>query len=399
MASPLGHSVTIDGAQFEAILRRANVEYISDDRTLESLVCIPQAEYTRLVKCQRQHETLKRNLMISGMDSGSLQALCEEDIPAEAQVHNANQVASKRREVVRGAKLNQTPFRPYPLPRPGGHEAGKLPMGVGASGYGDSGLQPSLLDKGTHLAEPGSPRAEPGDAPEFEGHGGGGERKKQRQVGQRTLMLMNVPLAATYLDVTSVIRGGVLADIFLRPANRTATVSFLNEESAKAFFEYAQKNDIFINNEEIHVHRANRHYVLTSHVAGRAAVGATRNLVIRNYDVALAEDMIRADLEHIHGLVIIKVEFVGRNCYIKTNSIHHALYAKSCLRSQLIYKISTIEWDVDECDQPIESMQDAQVEKMEQQKQQRAPQMPTRIKKTIGYAQNRFQVLDDDSDM
>lgn len=43
---------------------------------------------------------------------------------------------------------------------------------------------------------------------------------------------------------------------------------------------------------------------------------------------------IKDDLEHIHNLVVIKVEFVGGSCYIKTNSVHNAMFARSCMMSR-----------------------------------------------------------------
>ncbi|OTA60385.1 hypothetical protein K449DRAFT_396316 [Hypoxylon sp. EC38] len=414
MASSSGHSVTIDRAQFETILRRVNVEYTTSSQTLEPLVCIPRAEYAGLVECQRQHEILKHNLMVSGMDAASLATLCEEEIAPEAQargslnkksppdlitftpVRDTYQITPQRIETVRGAKLNQTPFTPYPLPRPVNHDVGKLPMGTGVSDHSGSGLKPSPLDKGTRPAEPIPTLA---DAQEFEVHGGDGEKLKYHLKGQRSLLLVNVPHGVTHWDITSVVRGGRLVDVYVREANRTAIVSFLTEENAKAFFEHAQNNNIVINNEEIHVRWANRQYVLTANVARKAAIGATRNLVIRNYDVGLTGDMIRADLEHIHGLVIIKIDFIGRDCYIKTSSIHHSLYAKSCMRSRLKYKLSEIEWGVDECDQPIEAVQETPVKKIREQTKQPVPLTPIRMKKTLSKSQNRFRVLDDDSDM
>ncbi len=49
----------------------------------------------------------------------------------------------------------------------------------------------------------------------------------------------------------------------------------------------------------------------------------------------MTEDIIRDDLEHIHNLVVIKVEFVGSSCYIRTNSVHNAMFARTCMMSRL----------------------------------------------------------------
>lgn len=63
-------------------------------------------------------------------------------------------------------------------------------------------------------------------------------------------------------------------------------------------------------------------------------MGATRNLVIRRYDPRITEQTIRDDLDHIHNLVIIKVEFVGGSCYIRTNSVNNAMFARTCMMSR-----------------------------------------------------------------
>lgn len=73
---------------------------------------------------------------------------------------------------------------------------------------------------------------------------------------------------------------------------------------------------------------------MPGHVAGKVAMGASRNLVIRRYDGRHTEENIREDLDHIHNLVVIKVEFHGGNCYVSLNSVHNAIYARMCMMSR-----------------------------------------------------------------
>jgi hypothetical protein len=40
-------------------------------------------------------------------------------------------------------------------------------------------------------------------------------------------------------------------------------------------------------------------------------------------------------MDHIHNLVVIKVEFLGASCYIKTNSVHNAMFARTCMMSRV----------------------------------------------------------------
>ena len=85
---------------------------------------------------------------------------------------------------------------------------------------------------------------------------------------------------------------------------------------------------------QLYIKWAERHYHLAGHVAGKIAQGATRNLVVRRCDPEQTESTIRDDLEHIYNLVVIKVEFLGNSCYIKTNSVHNAMFARTCMMSR-----------------------------------------------------------------
>ena len=78
--------------------------------------------------------------------------------------------------------------------------------------------------------------------------------------------------------------------------------------------------------------------MLPGHVANKIGMGATRNLVVQGYDNRHTEDVVRDDLDHIHNLVVVKMEFIGGNCYIGLNSVHNAIYARQCMLSRLQVK-------------------------------------------------------------
>jgi hypothetical protein len=70
-------------------------------------------------------------------------------------------------------------------------------------------------------------------------------------------------------------------------------------------------------------------------MAARISHGATRNLVMRKAQAEHSEESIREDLEHIHNLVVIRVDIVDGDCYIKTNSVHNAVFARTCMMSRV----------------------------------------------------------------
>lgn len=109
-----------------------------------------------------------------------------------------------------------------------------------------------------------------------------------------------------------------------------------------------------LTNGQIEVKWADRQYRLNDHIAQKIAHSATRNLVIHSaVDKGLTEQRIREDMDHIHNLVIIDVTFRSGSAYVSTNSVHNALFARTCMMSRSGYKGCKIEFFRDACDVPL----------------------------------------------
>jgi hypothetical protein len=177
-------------------------------------------------------------------------------------------------------------------------------------------------------------------------------RQQYDVFAKRTILLANLPDAVTHTDIVDVVRGGMLLDIYLRTNDRTASVSFLEEAHAQEFFRHVKRHDLYIRgkrvcslqtgqslgpslmNSQVEIRWSDRQFILPGHVANKIAMGATRNLVILNRNPKLTEDAIREDLDHIHNLVVIRVKFKGQNTHISTNSVHNAMFARTCMMSR-----------------------------------------------------------------
>lgn len=132
-----------------------------------------------------------------------------------------------------------------------------------------------------------------------------------------------------------------------------------------------------------------RQFVLPGHVANKIGIGATRNLVIRNCHTNFTEQRLREDLDHIHNLVIIDINFSNADCHLSLNSIHNSLFARTCMMSRAAYKGMRIEWYPDECAQPLPKIQHIS------KKENLAPPPA----KKANAMMNRFQMLNmDDND-
>ncbi|KAF4997842.1 hypothetical protein FGRMN_3590 [Fusarium graminum] len=173
---------------------------------------------------------------------------------------------------------------------------------------------------------------------------------------QRSIQLLHLPPGVSYGDVSSVVRGGPLLEIFLRWRENSATVSFVREADAVAFLEHSRAHGLYIKDRKIHTKWSDHQYVVKGQVVYHVTKGASRNFVIRKRDPNLTAQSIRDDLEHIHNLHVVNIELDKNNCFVSTNAIHAAIFARTCLQSRVEYKNCRIEWVADECSQPLGSL-------------------------------------------
>ncbi|KAI1433944.1 hypothetical protein GGR50DRAFT_665289 [Xylaria sp. CBS 124048] len=403
MAPPISGSVTIDRAYFET-LNDDGLSSIPNVGNSEIIVPVRKDHYETLLLLARQFENLKRSLLGAGVTEENITTLVQdptgvaepdpyvpEKPPYKREQHDSRQARPKQAPsystskfpaashtaahsstthgISRNASHPNDDSRPYMFEESnewGAHEA-----------LGDNFTPSHSADGPTDL------QVDPFYQPQK-------HRPSFSRTCKRTITFGGLPSFTTLGDVTSVVRGGKLLDVFLRGAERIASVSFLQEEDAVRFYEHARKHDIYIRNKRIFIKWADRHFILPVHVANKVATGATRNLIIRRCAAHHTEDSVRDDLEHIHNLTVIKVEFVGGSCYIKTNSVHNAMFARTCMMSRAKYKGSKIEWDIDECDQPIETTVKTSAKP--------PPQQGPPAKTSLAGTRNRFDMLRVDDD-
>lgn len=105
---------------------------------------------------------------------------------------------------------------------------------------------------------------------------------------------------------------------------------------------------------QIDIKWADRQYRLNQHIINKISTGASRNIVVHSaVEKGFTEAQIRDDMEHIHNLVIIDVTFRAGDAYVSTNSVHNALFARTCMMSRTSYRGCKIEFYRDECDAPL----------------------------------------------
>lgn len=79
----------------------------------------------------------------------------------------------------------------------------------------------------------------------------GGDEYNYQTNGNRTLFFTRLPEKSTYASFLEVVRGGVVVDVWMKPSDRCASVSFLQPQSAANFYRYAKKNDLYIDGRRV----------------------------------------------------------------------------------------------------------------------------------------------------
>jgi hypothetical protein len=169
--------------------------------------------------------------------------------------------------------------------------------------------------------------------------------------GPHSIILFGLSRQTTHADLTSLIRGGRIIDLYLRDNDNdsnSAKITFA--EGAAVFRTYLQQHEVYLHGKRVQARWADKQGYLSRHVVRKMAIeGATRNIVVVGGARALSEDKIRAHLDHIDDLVVVGVRYVGGDVVVSLSSVRTALFARLCLMSRTAYKAFKVEFYADEC--------------------------------------------------
>ncbi|KAM3421475.1 hypothetical protein BST61_g1868 [Cercospora zeina] len=355
--------VTVAKAYFDALLRRADFHTARQD---PASVTIPRAEHDGLLRESREYHALKSALYSGGITPDTLCLLIAGRMSPEAQKNSTPGVEAWADE------FDDQP--PVHLHRHASYSSVPDKSGASASFHSKSGItgfhsrsaqhapaskQPTFnnVSASHRYVSHGNPPSSIVDgtcidADSFMDEGNDIE-ETLAEPGQtlRTLYFTGFNSRTSYRDLLSVIKGGKLLNVSLRP-EKSATVTFL--DAAADYLAWVKRNDIYLHGKRVDVRWAERQFRLNSHIQNKIDTGATRNILIRNAtERGLTEIRIRDDLEHIHNLVVIDVKFRDGNAYVYTNAVHNALFARTCMMSRKTYRGCKISFFADECDVPL----------------------------------------------
>ncbi|CAN9182892.1 unnamed protein product [Alternaria alternata] len=323
-------TVTIGKSYFDALLRKAefhtSTQPVSYGTDLSNNVTISKAEHEYMIQAMREYHLLKSALFRGGLTTETLETLLQgengvsSDAPSSYDYVSEHTPAESRATPV--AAPTSFHYRP---------ESDHTAVSHGLQPRPSQSLH-RIVSYGVSESFTGDPQDDDEDQEPISG-------RRVPLHDQRTVLITNLSERTTHKDLAGIVRGGRLLDIFLRN-DRSATISFV--EGAADFLAYAKRNDIYL-----HMKRfrwSDRQFHVPPHVSNKIAGGATRNLVVRGVAGKVTTDQIRDQLDHIHNLIVVDVYFRNGDAYVSTNSIHNALFARTCMMSRSIYKGTRIEY-------------------------------------------------------
>ncbi|RAH60040.1 hypothetical protein BO85DRAFT_367793 [Aspergillus piperis CBS 112811] len=293
-------------------------------------VTIPRSEYDRLLQDSQHFAKLRTSLLNGGLSQETLDVL----------IYGAAQQPSHQTSRENSSQSPAKSHAAFENKAPGCHE--HLDVKVHdpedfAIGEDEDEDEDALLD--SHDSE---------DKDDYD--------ESSRSAGssptpsaQRTVLIRNLPDRIAHRDIVAAIKGGALLHIYLRAREHMASVSFVEEAAAREFFRTAKTYGLIVAGKRVEVGWNDRQFYLPPYVRAKIDNGASRNLVVYNVQPNVTEWVIRKDLDHIHNLIVISVQFKNGNAYISTNSVHNALFARSCMMSRFTYKGMKIGFYPDEC--------------------------------------------------
>ncbi|KAL4875774.1 hypothetical protein BJY04DRAFT_223765 [Aspergillus karnatakaensis] len=320
----------------------ANMPSVSD------VVTISAAEYQRLLEISCHFTKLKESLLSGGLSSETLDLI----------LYGAPQPSSDTQQHSDKPIKKQVPMNGLSIPP------------VKHSYPHDHSISAELEDDEGGLTDSRSDeRDDYGDSSR--------STSTSPQAELRTVLIRGLPDKTTHRDLIEAVRGGAILHTYLWTRDHTASISFVEESAAQDFLDHAKTHGFYIAEKRVEVLWNDRQFYLPPFVRSKINTGASRNLIIHHVNPNITEGLIRRDLDHIHNLIVISVKFKHGNAYISTNSVHNALFARSCMMSRFTYKGMKINFYPDDCAEPLVSVSSGP--KKEPQASKRPAPLPNRF--------------------
>ena len=179
-----------------------------------------------------------------------------------------------------------------------------------------------------------------------------------QQMGNRTVYLGNIHPETTTEEICNHIRGGILQSIRYIPEKHIAFVTFVDANTALAFYHLASYSGIMIHNRRLKIGWGKHSGPLSPAIQLAVQAGGSRNVYIGNIDDAekLSEEKIRNDFSQ-YGEIEMVNSLREKNCaFANFTNIQSAIKCIEGMKNHPDYQHVKIAYGKDRCGNPPRSV-------------------------------------------
>lgn len=156
--------------------------------------------------------------------------------------------------------------------------------------------------------------------------------------GNRTVYLGNIHPETTLEEICNVVRGGILHHIRYIPDKHICFVTFVDPNSAIAFFGLSNLQGLLIHNRRLKIGWGKHSGPLPTQVALAVRAGASRNVYIGNIEEDLTEDQLRADFSEYGEIELVNTLREKSCAFINFTNLSSAIKAIEGIKSKEGYR-------------------------------------------------------------
>ncbi|PWZ00017.1 hypothetical protein BCV70DRAFT_217054 [Testicularia cyperi] len=179
-----------------------------------------------------------------------------------------------------------------------------------------------------------------------------------QQLGNRTIYLGNIHPDTTTEEICNHIRGGILQNIRYIPEKHIAFVTFVDANTALAFYHLATYSGVMIHNRRLKIGWGKHSGPLSPAIQLAVQAGGSRNVYIGNIDDPdmLNEEKIRNDFSQ-YGEIEMVNSLREKNCaFANFTNIQSAIKCIEGMKSHPDYQSVKISYGKDRCGNPPRSI-------------------------------------------
>lgn len=156
--------------------------------------------------------------------------------------------------------------------------------------------------------------------------------------GNRTVYLGNIHPDTTLEEICNVVRGGILHHIRYIPDKHICFVTFVDPNSAIAFFGLSNLQGLLIHNRRLKIGWGKHSGSLPTSIAVAVRAGASRNVYVGNLEETFTESQLKADFSE-YGEIELVNTLREKNCaFINFTNLSSAIKAIENIKTKDGYK-------------------------------------------------------------